>query len=462
MPGPHNTFTAARAPTPRCLRALAPFGVTVERGNAAAGKPRQPRTGDAIAAIGRLEPGGVALIAGPSGAGKSTLLRTISRSLGDDAIAVDGADPLASLEPGRLVADQFPGARAASIMPTLAAAGLGEARVLVRTPAELSQGERFRLALAAGAHRAGQTGARHLLIDECCAPLDRLTAMCVCAALRKWLARSGLRIIAAGAHEDLPKLLAPDLLMRPSTGGTRIDRSRSRTPLALRRKPAIEPGTIADFDALAHHHYRAGRPATWSAILRATDRTGALAGVLVASHPTLNAAWRERAWPGRYTPGPSPQSKRRCARRLNRELRCISRVVVEPRWRGLGVASELVRAYLDQRTAPATEAVAAMGAVSPFFEAAGMTPYRIGPTEADRRLLDALDEAGVPAWALIDKARALRVLRTGWVAGELERWRRDSGASASRLRTTEDVIARAAARLGAFACGGGHHAYAHA
>lgn len=459
----HATFHAARAPSPRCLRAVAPFGVTVER-RGPSRPPAPPGTAAAIDAIRRLDAGDVALLTGPSGAGKSTLLHAIAHRLGDDAVALDGADPLASLDPRRLIADQFHGARAESIMPRLSAVGLGEARLLVRTPAQLSQGERFRLALAAAAHTAERLGARWLLIDECAAPLDRSTAMCVCGALRRWLRRRGgtLRVVAASAHEDLPALLAPQLLIRPTPTGVRLASPRRRPTLAERRRPTLEPGEIADFDALARHHYRAARPATWPIVWRATDHTGATAGVLVASHPTLNASWRGRAWPGRYDPGRSPASKRRGARRLNRELRCISRVVIEPRWRGLGVASALVRAFLEHRPTPATEAIAVMGAISPFFEAAGMTPYRLHPTEPDRRLLDAVEEARVPIWALLDRASARRLLGSGWLAEELRRWRRASGARAAGLRTPDGLIAAAASRLGAIVYGGGPTAYAHA
>ncbi|MEM0982367.1 MAG: hypothetical protein AAGI17_00290 [Planctomycetota bacterium] len=445
----HAQFTASTRPTRRCLEALAPFGVTVERGSVI-----PPTHDEALAALRQLEPGEVATIGGHSGAGKSRLLRALAETLGDDAVVV------AAPSPKRLIADQFEGLAASELMPALTAAGLGEARVLAVTPGQLSDGERARLSLAIALHRAEQTNAGWLLADEFGSVLDRETAACVAAAVRLRLSRStnGLRLVVASAHEDLPSLIAPDLNLRLRERSCEIARPRKTRPLALRRRPTIERGTIADFDGLAHHHYRAGRPATWSRVLRAVTRPGDVAGVLVASYPTLNGSWRDRAWPDRY----SADDKHAAAMRVNRELRCISRFVVTPRWRGLGVASGLVRVYLAEPETQATEAVSVMGAASPFFDAAGMTRYRLAPGDADRRLLDAIEEAGVEAWRLVERKQAERIMESSWLAHEVARWKRESGARTRWLETSAQVMRAAAARVAALVCGGGSVAHAYA
>ncbi len=212
----------------------------------------------------------------------------------------------------------------------------------------------------------------------------------------------------------------------------------------------IEPGTMHDYDALSVFHYRAGPPATAArarngapAVLRARDAdSGSLAGVLVVSMPTLNGSWRDLAWPGRYSTG----DKRRDAARINAELRCISRVVVDPRWRGLGVARRLVRAYLDAPLTPATEALAAMGSVCPFFERAGMTAYCLPPAPQDARLLDALWECGVEPWSLLDARLARRTLdRRPWLERELRAWARGSPATRRHAGAAAPSLARLAA-----------------
>lgn len=193
----------------------------------------------------------------------------------------------------------------------------------------------------------------------------------------------------------------------------------------------VEPGAVRDYTALAHHHYRAGRPATIATrpggkpgILVTRDEAGRLAGVLVVSMPTLNSSWRRLAWPGEY----DTRDKRRDARAVNATLRCISRVIVEPRFRGLGLARRLVRAYLDGPLTPRTEAVAAMGHVCPFFEGAGMTAYALPPTARDARLLDALASLAIEAWELLDHDTAADTLaRHPWLAREARLWANGSG-----------------------------------
>lgn len=166
-----------------------------------------------------------------------------------------------------------------------------------------------------------------------------------------------------------------------------------------------ERGTGRDYELVAHWHYRAGRPATIAGVWRA--RAGdELAGVLVVSNPTLNGRWRERAWPGEFSSG----DKRRDARELNARVRTISRVVVEPRFRGLSIASGLVRAYLADALTTHTEALSAMGRFVPLFVSAGMREVRLGRTGLDRELGQVLEYCGVAPWELADVTRGAELL----------------------------------------------------
>jgi len=218
-------------------------------------------------------------------------------------------------------------------------------------------------------------------------------------------------------------------------------------------------GSREDLAVLAPFHYRPGAPATIERVFRATDpETGTLAGVLVTSRPTLNGAWRKYAWPEVFATG----DRKLDARTINHELRTISRVIIDPRFRGLGLASSLVRRYLESPETRCTEAIAAMGGVCPFFKTAGMVEYKIPPTERHARLADALAHAGIEPWRLatpdLALARAVRNAGEAFVEHELRLWARSSGSTANLLDAPLIMIFRSAA-LHVFAT---PRAYAHA
>lgn len=225
----------------------------------------------------------------------------------------------------------------------------------------------------------------------------------------------------------------------------------------------IGPGTAADLLALLPLHYRAAPPRGVVCVLAARDTAGDLVGVLAVSMPTLNSPVRDLAWPGRYRTG----RPRDDARRLNDEVRTISRVMVAPAWRRRGVAQRLVRAYLASPLTPATEAIAALGTRSRFFEHAGMVRYDLAPGPARARLADALAFAGLRAGALRGPGRAaafarLPTRRRRLLERELRQWAAASRATRRLARgPVADLLAAAGSALrGARACGYAHTATA--
>ncbi len=140
----------------------------------------------------------------------------------------------------------------------------------------------------------------------------------------------------------------------------------------------IERGVISDYKLLADFHYRSDRPANFVKIYTAIGCEGygagfrhrgsrRVIGVLVESMPTRFCKMRDVALGGRYS-GLGCGAERMML--LNREMRVFSRVIVDPCWRGLGVASALVRHGLAHADTLYTEATAMMGHVS-FLSAGG-------------------------------------------------------------------------------------------
>jgi ABC-type thiamine transport system ATPase subunit len=163
--------------------------------------------------------GTILLLTGPSGSGKSRLLATLHQQAGDDIDLID----LAALTPPAQtpLVDCFGDAPLRDILLLLARIGLGEAWTYLRTPEELSEGQRFRLKLALGLHAAKrqapgrQSTARRVILvcDEFAAVLDRITAMVVARCLRRSIdANPHLAAIVATAHDDLQPALKPDLI----------------------------------------------------------------------------------------------------------------------------------------------------------------------------------------------------------------------------------------------------------
>jgi GNAT superfamily N-acetyltransferase len=156
----------------------------------------------------------------------------------------------------------------------------------------------------------------------------------------------------------------------------------------------IEPGNVSDYQGLSHHHYRQSAPGPiagiWAVRRRITSPyiQDEPAAVIVYTYPSPNLAVRNLA-----------TRKFFCRRNraeglglLNRHVRRISRVIVDPRWRGLGLASWLVRATMPVMDVAMIESMAVMGRFHPFLEKAAMRPYA-PPQDPAAQTLTALLES---------------------------------------------------------------------
>jgi ABC-type cobalamin/Fe3+-siderophores transport system ATPase subunit/GNAT superfamily N-acetyltransferase len=398
------------------LRSLGLFGLTTDDASRH-DQDLASRTAARAAGIHRsLRAGQLALIVGPSAAGKSSMLRDLARYP-------------SSLSPVRAQSEDAHAAVIDSLAPSpadlpcalraLSAAGLADAFLPARRISHLSEGERARLTIArailAAEHLLTTGASPTILLDDFADNLDHATAASVAFTLRRWLAHHPrARIILATLRPYIAAHLRPDLTLDL---GLRTPDLRAGNPLSFPPQLTITAGTLADYDTLAHHHYRAGRPATIAAVLvarftrdREESRSGEPsypeqpAAVLTISMPTLNGAWRPRAWPDLAS---SRGSKRVAARELNRSLRCISRIIVHPHHRARGLGSDLIRHYLADPLTPRTEALSAMGAISPIFTRAGMTEWMLPPAPRDLKLIDALSAADLRPWMLADIDLAL-------------------------------------------------------
>jgi len=130
---------SGREPTDAVLKAAEMFGIGLD-------ESYEVTLYDRLALD--VRPGDVVFVTGPSGSGKSVLLGRLREALGvawPDAAVADLAAVTLSGE--RPVIDLFEGPLERRLR-VLSTAGLADAFLLLRTPAELSDGQRYRLKLA--------------------------------------------------------------------------------------------------------------------------------------------------------------------------------------------------------------------------------------------------------------------------------------------------------------------------
>jgi len=375
-----------------------------------------------------IRPGQIVAVIGPSGAGKTVLLRQVNRSCGR-VVSLDVESVARSTVP---VIDLLEPAGLDEAMQLLSRVGLSEAGVMVSAGRELSGGQQYRLALARAFARAARGRAPRLIVaDEFCSTLDAVTAQILCRQVRKMVRRDArIAMLVATPRVELLEALQPDeVIIKPLGEPPTRSRSAGRTKTGPPRR--IDPldwpirrGTIGDYKALGRFHYLTGPPAAHKRVYvirtpRSVRALGcpAVAAVLVVSPPLANVRGRNIATCGRYCGA----DRAAALELLNREVECISRVIVHPTFRGCGLAVRLVRHAIARARTPLVEALAVMGHVNPFFARAGMRAYQVGPDRACVRLLSAAEAVGLSPQQVAAVEPVRRLLRTDSAAARFLR-----------------------------------------
>jgi GNAT superfamily N-acetyltransferase len=135
----------------------------------------------------------------------------------------------------------------------------------------------------------------------------------------------------------------------------------------------IERGTLRDYATFAAMHYRQRDNLGFidRVFVMREGSGGPAVGIVVYGRAALELNLRNRATGGRFV---------RNADLLNRELRVLKRLAIHPDLRGCGLGRHLVQRTLPYTGTRFVECLAAMGAVHPVFDQAGMR--RIGVVQA--------------------------------------------------------------------------------
>jgi len=151
-----------------------------------------------------IEQGDVVYVTGQSGAGKSTVLRELAAQMTQQGLSVVDIDKVPLLDAPLI--DQI-GKTTQEALNFLAIAGINDAYLYIRKPAELSDGQRYRFRLA----KIIESGAKVWAADEFLAVLDRTTAKVIAFNLQKVARSVGATLLVATTHHDMVDDLAPTL-----------------------------------------------------------------------------------------------------------------------------------------------------------------------------------------------------------------------------------------------------------
>ena len=298
----------------------------------------------------------IVLITGSSGSGKSVLLRAFKKDLGAEAIDMAGVE----FEPTKPLIDTV-GETFEQGLELLSRVGLNDAFLFVRRYDQLSDGQKYRYRLA----KLIESGKQFWIMDEFASTLDRDTAKIVAFNVQKLARKLGKAVIAATTHTDLFEDLRPSVHIHKRFGKeiqVNYYDNEINHECSLVLEMRVEEGTREDYEKLAAFHYRDSRGLVCAQKIFVLKRGDELCGVIVYRFAPVHTYGRKAALGRTLT-----------IREVNRDLTCIARVVVHPKYRTIGLGVKLVRETLPLAGKPYVETTAVMARYNPFFERAGMT-----------------------------------------------------------------------------------------
>jgi len=327
--------------------------------------------------------GDLIFVTGDSGGGKTLLLKAFKRFLGEEAVELTDLE----IGPDETLVEGV-GKDVKEAAEILSLCGLNDAFLFLRRFKELSDGQKYRYRLAKLVDCKEKSV---WIIDEFCASLDRVMARIIAYLIQKVARKLGKTVIVATTHCDLIGDFQPDVVVEKGferdVTVTRYEYSSKKC--SIYDNVRIEKGGIEDYKKLSRFHYR-NRDKEESGGLRIKDCykllfEGTLIGVIVYSRSYLNLKPRNLVFGERYVYTSGDQYK---ARLINEEIARISRVVIHPKFRGIGLGGLLVKETLPKVNAKVVEVLAVMAKYNPFFEKAGMVrvDYKRDETSAEKEI----------------------------------------------------------------------------
>jgi ABC-type lipoprotein export system ATPase subunit/GNAT superfamily N-acetyltransferase len=328
----------------------------------------------------RIGPTDIVYITGDSGSGKSILLKALEKDIRQDlgltCINIADIKP----EPNKPLIETV-GKTLQEALELLSRVGLNDAFLFLRTYEQLSDGQKYRYKIA----KMIESNAQFWIMDEFAATLDRDTAKIVAYNLQKLARQQGKAVLAATTHTDLFEDLNPSVHIHKRFGREITVNYYPNKPAkecSLVKEMRIEEGTVKNWRQLAHFHYRSHKIAGPRKIF-CLKRGDELCGVIVYAHPPPTCFGRRLVLP------------KMTMKELNEKLSIISRVVVHPKYRTIGLGTKLVRETLLLAGTPYVEMPAVMAKYNPFAEKAGMQKIaEQAPPKEALKIVEVLHQLG--------------------------------------------------------------------
>lgn len=349
----------------------------------------------------KIGPKDIVYITGDSGSGKSVLLRAMEKDLGNKAININKI----SVDPDKPIIETV-GRTFDEALMLLSRVGLNDAYLFLRRYHELSDGQKYRYKLA----KLMESDKQWWLMDEFCSTLDRDTAKIVAYNVQKQARRMGKAIIASTTHTDLFEDLKPSVHIHKGWGKriqVKYYPNKLNKVCSITRQMRIEEASLSDYKQLAEFHYR--NPKTYPPPLKIfkLTRGDELAGVIFYAPSPPNIYGRTKFF-----------GRQLSIREVNEKLATISRVIIHPKYRSIGLGVKLVSETLPLVGKPYIETMAVMAKYNPFFEKAGMK--RVAVRKLDKSIMKAvegLERLGFKRYLLAsreaNKARLNQLSREG-------------------------------------------------
>jgi len=332
----------------------------------------------------KVKPGDIIYVTGDSGSGKSWILNNVFAKM-PNSISINEL----KIDENEVVVEGV-GKDLNDALMKLNIAGLGDAFLYLRKYCQLSDGQKYRYRIA---KFIDQEDKDVWLLDEFCATLDRTTAKIVAYNLQKIARKLSKTVIVATTHTDLFEEIRPSVqIVKGYESDVVVNYISSDywkdKPLEMYRDIKVEIGAKEDYEKLKKFHYRQASLGALKAIYRCTYQND-LVGVIVITYPHLALKGRNIYMNNKY----AKMSKENCSA-LNNECECIARVIVHPKYRGMGLSQFMLKEYFKLTNIVYTETLAVMANYNPFFEKAGMTRVNVEEDVKRQTMIDQLDVYG--------------------------------------------------------------------